>query len=99
MTTLPLGLYSGWDTFAFCANVAANTEAQERYQRIQDVDYTMTLDTKLVGFDALQDNKSGAAGKIRRDGTSVRISFLTTATGFGGAALGRTVRWVPTTSD
>ena len=45
----------------------------------------MTLDTNLVGFEALQDNKSGAAGKIRRDGTSVRIGFLTTATGFGGA--------------
>ena len=85
--------------FQFCANVTANTEAQDRYQRIQDVDYTMTLDTNLVGFEALQDNKSGALVRSGVTALACESAFLTTATGFGGARSWQTVRWVPTTSD
>ena len=86
-------------TFYFSANVMANTDMQmcgeagmqtpcaagmETYKQIEVVSYSMTLKTKLVGVMALQDEKANQpAGVIDRDGTIVRLAYLTTATSFG----------------
>ena len=90
----------GVGTHHFCANVTANTDDQmrtnadgtkepyEKYKVIEDVSYTLTLATKLVDIAELQDSKSsgpGGGGTIVRDGTIVRIAYLTTASSFGAA--------------
>ena len=83
-------------TYTFCANVTDNTEEQMRqnadktvdyepYMQIEPVEYTMTLATKLKDYTALVDSKTLSAGEIIRDGTVVRIAYLTTATSFGAA--------------
>ena len=74
--------------FVFCANVTANTEDQMPmmvFERINEVVYSMELNTELVGHTGTQFMTTGGAGAIDRDGTEVRIAYLTTATGFGGA--------------
>ena len=80
----------------FCVNVADNTADQdpEVYQRIEPVTYTMALETKLVGVaDAMDSTGDQPAGGIRRDGTTVRIAYLTTATDFRGRDLSDMARY------
>ena len=83
-------------SYMFCANVTDNTEEQMRqnaaktvdyepYMQIEPVAYTITLATKLDGYTPLVDSKTLGAGEIIRDGTVVRIAYLTTATSFGAA--------------
>ena len=70
--------------FVFCANVAANTDDQQpvRFNRINRVVYQMTMAPNLVGRFSMGSAAHGAAGdsgEIDRDGTEVRIAYLTTA--------------------
>ena len=70
--------------FKFCVNVMANTDKQQKYQRIEPVAYTMALRIKLQEVAAKQGEQTNLrAGSIKRDGTEVRIGYLTTATNFG----------------
>ena len=72
--------------FVFCANVTENTEDQMpmEFERINEVVYMMELNTELVGHTDTQYMTNGMGGEIVRDGTEVRIAYLTTATAFGG---------------
>ena len=85
-------------TSVFCANVTGNVPPEEGedapYAQIEPVTYNMSLMTKLVDIAAplhLPDTGNlpevasgdGNAGTIIRDGTEVRIAYLTTATDFG----------------
>ena len=91
--------------FKFCANVAGNTGEQmctvdgarvpcETYKRIEPVSYTMDLVIKYAGITAKrQVADDAAAGSIKRDGTVVRLGYLTTATDFGANAQGVWEGW------
>ena len=76
--------------FVFCANVTANTEEQMPedpqwvYQRIEEVAYNMVLGTELVRHTGTQGMANGASGTIDRDGTEVRLAYLTNTRTFGG---------------
>ena len=88
----------------FCANAAANdpAKATNPYGRMPNVEYRLDLDITLAGGTADKpikvardcgaaqpcNTKGAAFGRIKREGTSVRIGFLTTASNFG---LGRQV--------
>ena len=89
LATIPAGADIGKHRaqFVFCANVAANTDDQMpvTFERINEVVYTMNLNTELVGHTGTQYMSSGTGAEIVRDGTEVRIAYLTTATAFGGA--------------
>ena len=74
----------------FCANVTPNTARQTKspmYQRIEEVDYRLSLTLTYEGITAPRTPLvNAAAGTIVRDGTEVRIAYLTTATEFTGLA-------------
>lgn len=81
----------------FCANVTANTDEQmradkdgnmepyEKYKPISaGISYAMNLNVKYPSITATTEAAAARpAGSITRDGTTVRIGFLTTATNFG----------------
>ena len=90
------GRISAAGAHMFCANVAANINEQmctnadgtkvacETYKRIEAVGYTLKVDMKYKGINGLRAIAAAAmGGSIKRDGTEVRISYLTTATDFG----------------
>ena len=92
ITTSLTDEFTGTGTRWFCANVTANNAEQERYSRIEPVKYMMTLGIKIPALERLVWLNGVAnvrprgpvdAGEIIRDGTSVRIGYLTTATDFG----------------
>ncbi len=92
ITTGLTDVFTGTGTRLFCANVAANSATQTRYSRIEPVKYTMMLGIKiptlerlvwLDGAASVQPRGPRAAGEIVRDGTTVRIGYLTTASDFG----------------
>ena len=83
-------------SFEFCANVSGNTSEppQTKYSPIKPVMYTMGLGLKLKGVTALTGSVTGQdAGSIGRDGTQVRIGYLTTSTDFGETRTGVWAGW------
>ena len=81
-TTSLTGTFGG-ATADFCVNVTGNTAASD-FEKIEEAMYNMTLTINLNdgGTVTRMVPDSTAAGKIMRDGTSVRIAYLTTATNF-----------------
>ena len=76
----------------FCVNVTANTaSASSTYEQIEATGYNMALEINLAdggGKHAIPSDEMGnaverPAGEIKRDGTTVRLAYLTTSTEYG----------------